>query len=192
MTKSLVELLEVDQEKYLEYKIFCDLDGVLTDFEGRFMSKLKEEGPKYYSKSELSQITTPEEFEKKFGKEEFWKFIDQYVGVGFWVGMEWMKGGKDLWNYIKQYNPTILSAPSRDPSSRLGKRLWVKNQISSQPKLIFAYSTEKQNYAAPNHILIDDKKSNIEQWRSAGGIGIRCVYGNIQPVIQELKQLLEK
>ena len=37
--------------------------------------------------------------------------------------MEWMPDGKELWDYIKDKQPTLLSAPSRNPASRLGKRL---------------------------------------------------------------------
>ena len=46
MGKSLIELLEA----YPTYQIYCDMDGVLTDFENRFVEMLRQEGPKYYSK----------------------------------------------------------------------------------------------------------------------------------------------
>ena len=45
----------------------------------------------------------------------------------------------------------------------------------------------KKNYAAPNHILIDDKKSNIDEWRAAGGIGI--LHTSAADTIQQLKKL---
>ena len=41
-----------------------------------------------------------------------------------------MTGGKELWSFIKKYNPDILSAhveEVRDPTCILGKSLWVKN-----------------------------------------------------------------
>ena len=40
---------------------------------------------------------------------------------------------------------------------------------------------------APNHILIDDRLSNIEQWRSQGGIGI--LHTSAVNTIQQLKEL---
>jgi hypothetical protein len=49
--------------------------------------------------------------------------------------------------------------------------LWVRNHKLGV-KLNLAYSKNKQKYAAPNHILIDDRKDNIEDWESKGGIGI--------------------
>jgi len=37
---------------------------------------------------------------------------------------------------------------------------------------MLVYAKDKQKEAAPNHILIDDRKSNIDEWRANGGIGI--------------------
>ena len=85
--------------------------------------------------------------------------------------MPWMPDGKELWNHIKQYKPTLLSAPSRENESRLGKRVWVKNNIPGTP-LILAAAEKKKNYARKNAILIDDRVSNINDWNAAGGIGI--------------------
>jgi hypothetical protein len=103
--------------------------------------------------------------------------------------MDWMQNGKSLWNFISKYNPTLLTSPSRDNTSRLGKNLWVKNQLTPKPKVIFAYSASKQRYATPTSILIDDKPSNIEQWRAAGGIAFRVKKGDITEAINGLKEL---
>lgn len=178
MGKSIVELLEAyptpEQKQLPPFKIYCDMDGVLTDFENRFehFSGLK-----------------PDEYKDRHGNAKFWNLIDVEVGLKFWAGMDWMPGGKQLWEFISQYNPHILTSPSKDNGSRLGKNTWVRDNISPAPKVIFAYSKDKQRYAGPNAILIDDKKSNINEWAAKGGIAIRCKYGNITPVIGKLKEL---
>ena len=137
-------------------KIYCDMDGVLTDFNKQF--------------AELHPWS-PEKFTEKNGKDEFWELIDGR-GVGFWVGMDWMEDGKELFKFITEnFHVELLSSPSRAEHSRLGKRLWVRNHKLGV-KLNLAYSYNKQKYAAPSHILIDDRKDNIEQWESKGGIGI--------------------
>ncbi len=154
------------------YKIFSDMDGVLTDFDESF---------KKYSKG-----IAPRDYEKKFGKEKFWELIDGTGKVGFWVGMPWMEDGKQYWDYIKDYDTELLSSPSRSSTSRLGKRLWVRNNMPGI-KLTLAQASHKQNYAAPNHILIDDRKSNIDQWISQGGIGI--LHTSAADTISQLKKL---
>jgi hypothetical protein len=96
-----------------------------------------------------------------------------------------MPDGKELWNYIKKYNPTLLSAPSRDPQSRWGKRIWVKKNIPGTP-LILAAANKKKNYSKRNSILIDDRVSNINEWNAEGGIGIFHV--NTENTIKQLQK----
>ena len=156
----------------MEYKIYSDMDGVLTDFDESF---------KKYSKG-----IPPREYEKTHGRDGFWKLIDGEGKVGFWVGMPWMSDGKQYWDYIKNYDVELLSSPSRSETSRLGKRLWVRNNMPGI-KLTLAQSFNKKNYAEPNHILIDDRKSNIEQWVKAGGVGI--LHTSAADTINQLKSL---
>tara|TARA_Y100000034_G_scaffold68362_1_gene82503 strand:- start:906 stop:2426 length:1521 start_codon:yes stop_codon:yes gene_type:complete len=155
-----------------EYTIYSDMDGVLVDFNNRF--------------KRFSGGIHPADYEDKYGKEKFWDLIDNETGVRFWVGMPWMSDGKQLWNYIKNYNPTILSSPSRSNSSRMGKRIWRKRNLPST-KLVLAQAAKKQNYATPNSILIDDYESNIDQWVKAGGIGI--LHTDTASTINKLKEL---
>jgi len=177
-SKSLVELLEAypiqEEREQPQYKMYCDMDGVLTNFEARF---------------DHFTGMHPQEYEKAKGTQAFWNLIDVEIGVRFWVGMDWMPQGEQLWNFIKKFNPSLLTSPSRDNSSRLGKSLWVRNKLSPKPKVIFAYSKDKQRYATPNSILIDDKPSNIEEWKAAGGIAFRVKNGDIVPALKGLKEL---
>ena len=52
---------------------------------------------------------------------------------------------------------------------------------------IFVKKELKRQYAAQNHILIDDYLDNIKEWREDGGIGILHV--TVGQTIKELKQL---
>ena len=169
--KALSLPLFENKEQVMKYEIYSDMDGVLTDFDASFMK--------------ASDGILPSEYEKNFGKEGFWKLIDA-KGVGFWVGMPWMSDGKTYWDYIKESNPILLSSPSRSSTSRLGKRLWVKNNLPGT-KLILAQAKDKQNYAQKDRILIDDRPSNIEQWRASGGVGI--LHTSASDTIKQLKAL---
>ena len=70
----------------LKWKIYCDMDGVLVNFNKRF--------------SELSSLS-PKEYNEVKGVDKFWETIDSR-GVGFWVGMDWMDDGKELFNLLKE------------------------------------------------------------------------------------------
>lgn len=139
----------------LKYKIFCDMDGVIVDFDKGYR-----------------QLPGALELDGTYqSSEEFWAPINN-SGKEFWENLEWMSDGKRLWSYIEEYYPIILSSPSRRGfGSREGKKNWVDRELPGTP-LILAYSYHKQKYADKNHILIDDRPSNIEQWISKGGIGI--------------------
>jgi hypothetical protein len=97
-----------------------------------------------------------------------------------------MPGGKELWDYIKPYNPTLLTAPSYHDSSRIGKALWVQDHIPGT-KIIFKQAKQKSDLAGPNKILIDDREDTIMSWKAKNGIGI--LYKNTDQVINDLKQL---
>ena len=161
----------IEDIKPPKYTLYCDMDGVLADFEARF--------------EQYSDGLTTDEYRDKFGIDAFWKLIDD-EGVGFWVGIPWMPDGKELFDYIKPNLYSLLSAPSYDNSSRLGKRLWVKNKIPGT-KLILASAKNKQNYSEEGAILIDDRADTIREWDSQGGIGILHV--SAANTIQQLKQL---
>jgi len=175
---SINKLFEEEQPK-INYTIYCDMDGVLADFEARF-EHFAGLSPDEYRK----------EIAKKYGEKQvdkmFWDLIDKQIGVRFWRGIPWMPGGQQLWDYIKPYNPTLLSSPSFDNSSRMGKSLWVKDHIPGTP-LIFRQAKKKSEFAGPNKILIDDREDTIMNWKAKNGIGI--LYKNTDQVINDLKQL---
>lgn len=167
---------DIDWDKDDEKLIYLDMDGVLTDFLAAF---LKIDG----------RPTT--EVEKE-GDPAFWAHVAK-GGLKFWSMMPWMKDGRKLWNYVKNKNVKILSAPARSlPDSRKGKAVWVKQALNPTPELILCRGKEKFKYADPNAILIDDKKKIIDQWKAAGGIGIwhgPKWGGSTAKTIQALKKL---
>jgi cytidyltransferase-like protein len=152
-----------------KYKIYVDMDGVLVDFDGGY--------------EKLTGMTTRAADEK--GPEFFWKPISK-AGAKWWITLNWMPDGKQLWDYVKKYNPELLSAPSREETSKMGKRVWVKRELPGV-KLILRSADKKQEFASPNSILIDDREKNIEQWKSAGGVGI--LHTDAASTIKKLKEL---
>lgn len=152
----------------IDYKIYCDLDGVLTDFDGAYF-----------------ELTGKNIKEKSFEGPDFWDPINK-SGVEFWSNMKWKEDGKTLWNFIEKYKPKILSAPSRQVESRIGKIKWVNRELPDV-ELILKYAKNKKDLSDPKSILIDDKIENILGWREMGGIGIH--HTNTKNTINQLKSL---
>jgi hypothetical protein len=104
----------------------------------------------------------------------------------FWMNLEWLPGGKELWDYIKKYDPVILSKPT-DLQAVIGKKKWVKDHIGL-PKERVQIRYDKAPYANYNGkigILIDDFESNTSKFEGAGGRTV--LYKNTQQAIKELK-----
>jgi hypothetical protein len=146
------------------------MDGVLVDFEKG-----------YY---DLTGVHTTQ-FVK--GDSTFWEPISK-AGASFWANLPWMSDGQELWRYIKKYKPNILSAPSQDPSSKIGKEAWLKMNLQNSFKKAYFYNrANKKLFAGPNRILIDDMQQTIDEWNTAGGIGI--FHTSAADTISQLKKL---
>lgn len=166
----MIRLVNLLKENNILYTIYCDLDGVLTNFDKAYF--------------ELTGMRA-NVAKDKLSPQEFW-FPISNAGRDWWANLEWMPDGKQLWSYIKGYKPFLLSAPSKERSSKVGKRQWVNNNISD-PNLIITASWNKQKYSGPTNILIDDTKKNIDDWISKGGIGILHI--SASKTIKRLKDL---
>lgn len=167
----MIKLIRLYEEvKKSQYKVFSDQDGVLADFDLGFKN--------------LTGYL-PDEYEDKFGTTKFWSVIPTDT-PDFWSNLPKMSGMEEYWDYIKKYNPKILTAPSRHKSSRIGKQQWVEKHIPGT-EMIFKGAKYKHELAAPNHVLVDDRPDNIKRWRDAGGIGI--IHYSAEDTINQLKQL---
>ena len=151
-------LVEYDLKSVLPH-VYLDMDGVLVNLEkGAF---------KVHGK-QLSQVPKPARWEKIRDTENFWR------------DLEWMPGAKKLWNFLKPYSPSIMSAYARsEPNSAKGKEDWLKKNVEKLPRgrINLVMRSDKQRFArdgrtqSPN-ILVDDHPKNIREWEANGGIGI--------------------
>ena len=146
------------------------MDGVLTDFERAY--------------EELTGINIEG---KHLNDSSFWEPISK-AGVKFWNDMNWKKDGKELWEFIKPLRPKLLSAPSRENSSRVGKHQWVERELPGVP-LLLRSAERKKDLAEPNAILIDDREDNIQGWIEKGGIGI--LHTSTKDTINKLENILK-
>ena len=108
--------------------IYCDLDQVLVDFMKGAEAAI---GGDFASTD----------------KDERWNKINQTKG--FWANLDWMPGGKRLYQFIEKYDPYVLSAYSgRDPSSKNGKYKWLsKNTNWKRGRVNLVKRADKKLYA---------------------------------------------
>jgi len=152
------------------YKLYLDMDGVLTAFDEYFEKKIG---------------VTTKEYNKKHTDQEFWKLIGSYPN--WFRDLPIKEGATKLWEYVKDFNPIILTTPGGNiKECKIQKREWINEYFGKEVPIIF--SNKKYEYASSNSILIDDMEYNITPWIEHDGIGI--LYKNVNDAILQLKKVI--
>lgn len=172
-----MRITEVVDAPTTGYRIFCDLDGVIVDFNK-------------FAKDHIG--VRPDDRDNKGVKRDFWKKVNLLVKEGkpFYGAMDPTPDAPQLWEYIAKYYPTILSATGHVRTAKVEKRDWVKRHLgdTAAGMAIFVLAaSDKAQYAAPNHVLIDDREKAIDPWVAAGGIGI--LHTSAYNTINQLKEI---
>ena len=142
-------------------KIYLDLDGVVANFEKRYIELFNESPGSSRDRKEFSNNWT--------------KFIE---GKNFET-LDWWPGGPELITYLGKNNldVEILSSSGGNKYHDLvveQKNNWIKTfNLPEQWKVnIVAGRKKKAEFATPDSVLIDDTLDVIEAFNKAGGIGI--------------------
>jgi len=163
----------------MQHILFVDLDGVLVDLT-RGLSEILGIDMSKVSKKEYTRLF-----------KEFIKDVPFKKRIEFWSNLPPMPDYKDLWNNLEKYQPLILSSVSGCMAACEGKKIWCKKYLGLDADRVFCSkdSKEKQNYASPKAILIDDFDDNIEQFRAKGGHGI--FFKNNKDALKKIKKIIE-
>lgn len=177
------------------YRVFCDLDGVLVDFDagvrrifgGRSPSELPNQGV-------------------------MWGGITK--ADSFYANLPWTRDGRELWEELRASVPRldVLTGVPRHSSSRAEKFAWCETHLTTKGEdgdgartaatvvmnhvdmagkksshelvagrrrdkegtvnVITCWSRNKHCESKRNHVLIDDRVSLREAWEGRGGIFI--------------------
>ena len=104
----------------------------------------------------------------------------------FYAELEWMSDGKELWEFIKHYTPTILTGTPRSvKAARNDKLVWCAVELGEHVPVIAGPTRDKPLYAVPGAILVDDRVRTKAGWEDAGGIFI--LHTSARQSIEELK-----
>lgn len=148
------------------------MDGVLCDWEKQF---------KLYSGG-----IPVSAYEAEYGKEASHDFVLS-KSPEFYATMPWMADGRLLFNFIKSLNCEILSHASHT-TAKVGKKQWLcSNNINFKANLV-SNREDKAKFANPDAILIDDMKSNVDEFIDAGGNAI--LHTDATSTINQLKEML--
>lgn len=157
--------------------IYCDLDGVHTDFYGQAARLI---GKDY----------------KNMRGAEAWAILDQVPHL--FRDLAPLPDSADLWHGMTAFaqeqgmRVEILSAMPKLTRELVtvpqDKFSWVRQHLSSAvPVNLVPSGRAKAAFAHPRAVLIDDLGRNIDEWRQAGGIGI--LHRSARESLAELQEI---
>ena len=212
MYTSWLKFLNEEQNRLPQ--IYCDMDGVLVDFEKGIVAQInldllndgipdrKPTGGLTNMGRMRRALTTADrelqidETDLRKGGGINSKAVRNYMygnfgnDVELWANLPKMAGSQELWDFISPHSPYILTSPM-DEGSQVGKREWLENNVNPQPAKVYM-SHDKWKWATTDgrpNVLIDDWDKNLIPWAEHGGIAIRCAFGDSASAISELKEL---
>ncbi len=154
-----------------EVIIFLDMDGVISDFD----RNVDETG-----------------IRRANGSPDY----DKMNSEAWYANMPAFDGARDFYDALKtRATVKILTAPITFPECFSGKAKWLMNFVPERKNwilkdLMIVASKEKYLMAQPNRVLIDDRLSNVEAWRKAGGIAIHHT-GDYAETLKQLDLALQ-
>ena len=158
--------------------LYLDMDGILVDFDKKCIEHL---GHKF-NENEAGNC---------------WKKINRIEN--FWVEMDPTPFCHELFEIcttISAIHNVRLHILTGTPSSKtheaeVQKAAWIRTHLPAMkmPNVHFCRSISKYLYANHRAMLIDDRPSNIDAWKNAGGHGILTDHTNIDDILSHLKTL---
>jgi hypothetical protein len=138
-TRDLREILSDIMAKgiFREKLLFCDLDGVVVDFE-KGIENICDIIP-----SKLLH--------------------DINNSTKFFENIPWMSKGRELWERNKEYHPIILTVLLPCSSNVTEQKIkWCQIELGSDKKVISCSIKDKVRYCSDNTFLIDDRLETVE------------------------------
>ena len=156
-------------------KIYLDMDGVLTNFEKRYVEKFGE---------------FPRDLDKR--RQHFWDNWKKFVDDGDFETLEKHPNADRLLEAVRSLNlpVEILSSSgggySHDIVAEQKKKWLINNGIEFHANIVPG-GGHKAKFADPWHVLIDDTDNVIKRYRAAGGTAIH--HTDIKETIKQLYAL---
>lgn len=159
-------------------RIFLDLDGCMSDFDGFFFQEFGVAS---------SDVT----------KKEMWRLIHEYDG--FFRKLPTMPNAYELYVealwYSKLHSQVIIltsAGTTNYAAVAEQKKAWVKEHLDPDVLVICVKDgLDKASFVQnKGDILIDDWRLNCEAWEAAGGVAVK--YENATQAISDLRALFIK
>ena len=156
-----------------DYKIYVDMDGVLSDWEAQF---------KRYSGG-----IPVDTYDNLHGKQNRFNLVNKN-SPEYYANMPWMKDGKLLYNFVNSFPNVQILSHAPDAKSKIGKQQWLKDKGITFEANLVPNRKDKSKFATDDSVLIDDREDVVNDFINAGGKAI--LHTNSIDTINQLKEIL--
>lgn len=142
----------------MRFHLFVDLDGVLVDFNT---------GVRRVTGKDPTELTP----------KSMWPILAK--SSGFYDRLDWMADGRELWEAVQPFKPTILTGLPLGKWAEPQKRSWCSRELGEDIPVITGLARRKAELAVDwlekngleekIPVLIDDRLKIKENWESVGG-----------------------
>jgi len=141
--------------------LYIDMDDVVADWRGEAQSYLRRTW-------EQGKMLPEEEWGKLLNHKRFYRNLPLFPGAEELIAWAIQYSEK---NDLHLAFLTGLPKPkSKIQYAAYDKMLWAQERFPNIPVFFGPYPSDKHHHCHPGDILIDDRQSNCEEWRAAGGI----------------------
>ena len=156
--------------------LYLDLDGVLADFDSHAEKLVLASG---------KRVTN---------EKEWWNILK--ADQNFFYNLKPMSYAMAILKAAHAVTPnvqilTALPAKHTFPNAEEDKRRWVEKYLGKSMKVNFGpYSKDKWKHAKPGDILVDDRLSNIQEWKNLAKCpAILHIHHNYKDTIDKIQSL---
>jgi len=160
---------------------YLDMDGVMADWEtaaSNFLGRpLKDYVTGHYK-------NTPEEWLRIRDQSRFYRHLPLMPRA-----QELADLGRRYRDELGWHLKFLTAVPKNDdmPWAFYDKVLWALDYFPDIPVMFGPHSQDKHRHCQQGDILVDDRRSNCEEWTRAGGWAIRVLDGSLDSAIAVLR-----
>ncbi|CAJ1389814.1 unnamed protein product [Effrenium voratum] len=168
-------------------QVYCDLDGVLADFNKGCLALFPEGG--CIAEKIPTHTVTRLSYEEE---SEMWRRVESKSD--FFLSLDWTSDGQELWRWIDWNVVPPAAVLTGLPLGRAGqmaakqKEQWCLQRLGAHVSVFCCGTRNKQKFSGPNCVLIDDRNDLREAWEARGGVFIH--HTSAAESIRQLKEVL--
>ncbi|CAJ1332744.1 unnamed protein product [Effrenium voratum] len=176
-----------DPNYFQHPKVYCDLDGVLADFNKGCLALFPEGG--CIAEKIPTHTVTRLSYEEE---SEMWRRVESKSD--FFLSLDWTSDGQELWRWIDWNVVPPAAVLTGLPLGRAGqmaakqKEQWCLQRLGAHVSVFCCGTRNKQKFSGPNCVLIDDRNDLREAWEARGGVFIH--HTSAAESIRQLKEVL--